>query len=285
MRRRDIHRWGVGKLYPDDQAFLNEPLSSGLHSIQLGNELLELFIEDRSAETTLVSFQHRVSVRTPYPTFVGMGAAGRTGANLIAVADPGVALDPQVRLAWYLGTRSIGPLKPILLPILKKSITELGGSRTVFFGTSGGGYPAVDYAREFPASIGLTINPMLGFNNQNQRDLDRYMDGCHPGLSSTPYKRVRSEYAQNLAEIIPRDADCFYAMYHNLQDAEFYAAHHAPFVQHRRGDLRIWERLENDGEGHLPIPKPRLDSILRSLSDVTNSIPEGLTKAGFYVPN
>ena len=93
MRRRDIHRWGVGKLYPDDQAFLNEPLSSGLHSIQLGNELLELFIEDRSAETTLVSFQHRVSVRTPYPTFVGMGAAGRTGANLIAVADPGVALD------------------------------------------------------------------------------------------------------------------------------------------------------------------------------------------------
>lgn len=87
MRKRDTSRWGVGKLYPSPEFWSRNEATDGLHTIQIGNQLLDILIRDRGSSTTVVTFQHRVSVRTSFPTLVGEKFTGEAGVNLIAVAD------------------------------------------------------------------------------------------------------------------------------------------------------------------------------------------------------
>ena len=74
-------------------------------------------------------------------------------------------------------------------------------------------------------------------------------------------------------------------MYHNTGDSEFLEKNHAPFVKSRTGDLDIAERLDFDGNGHVPIPRDKLIEIVRELA--TPSVPqsEAMKAAGFIRPN
>ena len=281
MRKRDTRRWPVGTIYSAPEYFSPEHVAEGLHVIQLGNQLLDVLIRDRNSPATVVTFQHRVSVRTSYPTLVGDGFTRKAGVNLVAIADPSVALAGTARLAWYLGNRDIGHLHPILGPIIDTAVAGLHTERLIFFGNSGGGYPALQYAAEHRGAIGFSVNPMLGFNNQNSVDFADYMKACHPGLGRTAYQRVYKEYAVDLADLIPSGADFHAAMYHNINDQEYYRAHHGPFVDKRRHDLDIWERFEHDEEGHTPIPRDRLVDIIRVMSDVSVDTQDAIANAGF----
>ncbi|OKX86067.1 hypothetical protein AKL15_01995 [Corynebacterium glutamicum] len=124
---------------------------------------------------------------------------------------------------------------------------------------------------------------MLGFNSQNEIDFADYMEGCHPGLGRTAYRRVYNEYAQDLVNTIPSGADFFAAMYHNVNDQEYYQSHHAPFVAARRDDLGIFERFEKDDLGHVPIPKDRLLGIIREFSNMNVDTRTAITQAGFQI--
>lgn len=281
MRVRNTAHWGIGKLYPTPAYFTEQEATEGLHTIQIGNQLLDLLIRDRNSPVTVITFQHRVSTRSTYPTLVGEGFTGTVGANLIAIADPSVALDNEVRLAWYLGNRAIGPLRPILQPIIKTALASLKSERLIFFGNSGGGIPALQFAADYPGSIAFTVNPALGINELNESDFNTYMHGCHPGLGRTAFRRVWSKYALSLSETIPISSDFHAAMYHNANDLKYLDAHHIPFVEARRNDLKIFERLDYDTPGHTPIPKEKLHSITRELSDMSKDEATALHNAGF----
>lgn len=180
-----------------------------------------------------------------------------------------------------MGNRAVGKLKPILTPIISTAVESLGTKRLIFFGNSGGGYPALEYGAMYPDSIGFTVNPMLGFNYQNERDFVDYMAGCHPGLGRTAYRRVYSDYAVDLAESIEKGADFHAVMYHNINDREYYEAHHKPFVETRKNDLQIFERFDSDDPGHTPIPKATLDEIIRELANTQVDEPTAVKNAGF----
>lgn len=285
MRKRDTARWGVGKTYPSTSFWSRTEATDGLHTIQLGNQFLDILIRDRGSDITVVTFQHRVSVRTAYPTLVGEGFTGQVGVNLIAIADPSVSLSNKVSLGWYLGNRAIGHLKPILTPILEEAIVALGSQRLIFFGNSGGGYAAMNYAAEFPNSIALTVNPRLGFPNRHDTDWSTYMAECHRVKGRTPYSRVSSEYGVDLVDSIPAYSQFYPAMYHNLGDAHYYEANHKPFVKARSSDLHISQRLDFDGTGHLQIPRSKLVDIVRRLSDLSASPVVAIRDAGFLHPN
>ena len=283
VRTRDTSRWGIGKLYPNAEAFLSEPVSSGLHTIQIGERFLDLLIRDRGAAATFVTFQHRISVRTAYPKLVGEGFVGDIGANLIAVSDPGVVASNDVRLAWYLGDRSTGPLKQHLLPILFHSLYSIGQERYIFFGTSGGGYAAMDYGSEFDDALIFTINPRLGFTRPGQetKDLKVYIEHCHGPKGRTPYERIKRTYAKNLVETVPLNSSLYAFMYHNTGDSGYFAANQQDFVVERQEDLRIYQRLDFDGSGHVPIPSEKLREIGSVMADCRLSIDEVARRSEF----
>lgn len=77
VRTRETSRWGIGKLYPSPDYFTTDEVEDGLHTIQLGNQLMDILVRDRRSSVTVVTFQHRVSLRTTYPTLVGEGFTGK----------------------------------------------------------------------------------------------------------------------------------------------------------------------------------------------------------------
>ena len=281
MRRRDISRWSPGIQYADTAEFVASLDRDGLHSVQIGSEQLDVLLINRGAKATLITFQHRISERSTYPTFVGDGVSAATGMNLIAVSDPSVTRNAELRLGWYLGTRGTGPLKQHLLPILKRSVDYFNGERLVFFGNSGGGYACIDYAQHFPESIALTVNPRLGFVDEPNPDLVKYINFAHSPKGRTPYKRVRNQYARNLWETVETGAPFYVAMYHNSGDTEYLEANHRRFVETRRKDLAIFERIQFDGDGHVPIPKGKLIGMLNQLKRTDISAPEAIELASF----
>ncbi len=284
MRIRKTDRWGVGSIYPNSDTFAESTIGDGLHVIQLGNQFLDILVRNRNSPTTVVAFQHRISPRTTYPTLVGETVTRDSGVNLLAIADPSVALDTRVSLGWYLGNRGIGPLVPILQPIIQKCLNELQSSRTIYFGSSGGGYAAINFASRTPGSVALTVNSTLGFNVQNASAFADYMAGCHPVTGRTAYRRIHDQYAVDLADAIPEGADFVAGMYQNLNDEQFYQWHHRPFVQARCDDLEIYERLDRDETGHTPIPKSKLIGILSELSDPATAPGVAMQRASFARP-
>lgn len=281
MRRRDISRWSPGIQYSSVAEFCQELACDGLHTIQLGGTPLDLYAVDRGADSTLITFQHRVSERTTYPKFVGERISAELGVNLISVSDPTVSGDGEIRLGWYLGNRDTGHLKKHLLPVLERLGDLLGGQRTIFWGNSGGGYAAIDYAQHFAGSIAFTVNPRLGFADGLSDDLVKFLRLGHQAKGRTPFNRLRREYANNLWETVEGNADFIAAMYHNSGDTGYYDLNHKKFVDCRRSDLQLAERIDFDGEGHVPIPRSKLVEILRTLTDTSLAPAVALQKAGF----
>lgn len=285
MRRRDISRWSPGIQYAGVGEFLNALDRDGLHSIQIGGGQLDVLLVNRGAAATLITFQHRISERSSYPTFVGNGVSEATGMNLIAVSDPSVIRNTELRLGWYLGDRGTGPLKRHLLPVIKRSVEYFNGERLVFFGNSGGGYASIDYAQHFTESIALTVNPRLGFIDEPNPDLVKYINLAHAPQGRTPYKRVRNQYARNLWETVEQRSPFYAAMYHNSGDSAYFESNHRRFVDARSRDLAIFERTEFDGDGHVPIPKHKLIDMLNQLKRTDISASQAIQLAGFSSPH
>lgn len=102
MRVRNTKRWGVGKLYPNRDYFLESEISDGLHTIQAGNLLLDVLVRDRGAQTTLIFFHASVTERSTFPVLSGEGVARTAGVNLISISDPLLAFTTKVRLGGTL---------------------------------------------------------------------------------------------------------------------------------------------------------------------------------------
>ena len=79
----------------------------GLHSIQIGGGQLDVLLVNRGAAATLITFQHRISEKSTYPTLVGNGISAAAEMNLIAVSDPSVIGNAELRLGgtWGIGKR------------------------------------------------------------------------------------------------------------------------------------------------------------------------------------
>lgn len=281
VRTRDIKRWSPGIQYSDPEEFCSELEDDGFYSIQLGAATLDLLLIDRKSETTLVAFQDSVVEGSTYPSFSGLELSEIAGVNLVAVADPTVVIDRELRVGWYLGNRITGPLKRSLLPILRRSVEYLEGDRTIFYGESNGGYAAMNFGQHFSSAIALTINARLGFSDKPHLELAEYVNRAHKVKGRTPYIRVRDSYAKNLWETIDLNAPFYPVMYQNSGDAKCFDTNHSMFVKRRSNDLDLAERLDFDGDGEVAIPREKLLSILSALRDPTVEVDEAIRRAGF----
>lgn len=281
MRIRDIKRWSPGIQYSDPEEFCRELDHDGFHTIQLNSTTLDLMLVDRKSETTLVAFQGSVPGRSTYPSFLGLELSELAGVNLIAISDPTVVVDRELRVGWYLGNRVTGPLKRSLLPVLRRSVDYLEGDRTIFYGESDGGYAAMNFGQHFSGAIALTINARLGFSDKPHLELAEYVNRAHKVKGRTPYLRVRDSYAKNLWETIDLNAPFYPVMYQNSGDAKCLETNHSVFVKQRSNDLDLAERLDFDGDGEVPIPRDKLLSILSALRDPGVGAEEAIRQAGF----
>lgn len=82
--------------------------------------------------------------------------------HVIAVCDPTLYLDKALTLGWFIGTPSKSAL-PGLIEIAERTARHLKMSpgRTIFYGSSGGGFAAIAAACQVQAGRAVAINPQI----------------------------------------------------------------------------------------------------------------------------
>lgn len=191
QRSRDTSTWSF-RYHDSNEDFFNISDVSGAHSINYCGQQLDFLVIDRGSPVTLVTFHGAVptTVKT-YPRFDGRGIAAAANTNLVGVADPSIAMG--INLGWHLGNQVIGPLRPVLAPIIRHVLYRLATKRSVFLGGSGGGFAAAHFASAFPGSIAFLFNPRLSLNRLPRGSIRSYLSVCH-GLEGT--LKVPTEFEQ-----------------------------------------------------------------------------------------
>jgi len=180
-------------------AFRSGPVASGRHEIDLGGSLLDLLVEDRGARHTLVAFRGDVAPDDPVPAFPDDALTRRPDFNLVALADPALA-SHDVRTAWYLGSRGLGPLPDRLEAVVRHALAALGTppERTVLAGIDEGAFPAIAMAGRLPDSTALVGDPRTDLLAAPEEPLRDYLVECHGARSATPQLRIRGSFIEDL---------------------------------------------------------------------------------------
>src|SRR5699024_6418518 len=133
---RDLSKWESQFSYSSQQDFLSAQLRSGVHSIQIGPQILDIMIENRGSAVTLINFNGAAPrSATTIPILLGRSLTKDTGINLVAVADPTMAMgDLDLTVSWYLGNSQIGKLPPLLAPLIQHALDSVNTKRTILFG-------------------------------------------------------------------------------------------------------------------------------------------------------
>src|SRR5699024_8142349 len=148
---------------------------AGAHEIRIGDLYLDLLLESRRADTTLVVFHGALSSsHTVLPDFHGRGAASAAGVNLISLSDPSLQMG-DVDVGWFIGDRTTGRLPRLFTPVITHALRSLGGSQTMLMGGSGGGYAALSYAANFSGATVLLLNPRLNLSTSPFAKVDQYL--------------------------------------------------------------------------------------------------------------
>lgn len=268
FRKRDLTKWEPQYSYSSQQDFLSNQLQSGVHSIPVGPQIVDILIEDRGSEVTLINFNGAAprSAAT-VPILLGRSLTKDTGINLVAVADPTMAMgDLDLTVSWYLGNSQIGKLPPLLAPLIQHALDSINTKRAILFGASGGGYAAVLYGQHFPDSIILGINPRLDLNARPVAAIDKYLAAAHHATDQNLQEKGREFLPGKLSELYKESLPFDLCIYQNLGDKNFLNHQLVPLATDLADDPRLFTQVEWIRPGHVVIPGPRLRHIVARLA-------------------
>ncbi|MGV0361493.1 hypothetical protein ACUY2X_05270 [Corynebacterium minutissimum] len=269
--RRNYARYGASTIfYNSIEEFVSAPLpafeeyKAEAISIRYGTAFMDLLVENRGADTTIVLFHAAINpAGTSLPVFIGRQLVDTIDANLIYVSDP--SLDHGTPIGWFTGdenrafqedlTQCLGHLEKNLHPDI--STTELG-RRMVFFGASAGGFAALYYSWRFTGSLAIVSNPQTHIGRYLEPQVKVYRQKCWSGrkLSETTMTfDLVEQYSQGFGNYV--------AYLQNRRDELHYSQHFLPWSEAASKHPDQWKLLLGDwGEGHAPAPMELLVGVL-----------------------
>lgn len=279
-RQRNESRWDPLR-HESVQSFLDATFQPGVHSIAHGIQYLDVLIEDRQSTTTMVVFNSALTEKVPtVPVFTGRTLAEATGVNLVAISDPSIGMG-DIDVAWYLGNRVIGHLRPVLSPIISHIIHSIGTRRLILFGASGGGYAVGNFAHDFPGCIAIAVNPRLNLRRKPAPDISTYLKICHQAASKTPMIRIRKQYiVDDVSSLASAGLNHHFLLYQNSNDSIFLNHQALPFINSMDNEPNLHVRFSPDNLGHSQIPANIVRHIIGILSNQMDNL-SSIRAAGF----
>ncbi|SOE51819.1 hypothetical protein ODI_R3710 [Orrella dioscoreae] len=133
------------------------------------------------------------------PYFSGDQLAATSGLPLLAISDPTLAMDNEIRLAWYVGNHATGPLFGRIADVIDALALQTGKT-PILVGGSGGGYAALSTAHYLRGAADVVVsNP--------QTCISRYMKEAGHQFLKTGFGVRRP---QGIPE--PKDAESLQAL-------------------------------------------------------------------------
>lgn len=255
-------RWPAGT-EPARFGSIEEFLASG--SIPSGDLEIDgglpvhLHWEDHGHDVLFVTFTGAVSsAHRTVPSFSGKGITKGLAANLLLVSDPSLKISSRLRLAWYTGSRQL----PNFQEELSRVIGHLAGdSRVVLFGSSGGGFAALEAGSRLPGSRVITANPQTFLPRYHAPAYDRFTEIAWETGPTAPGTPADLPAVQDVTEVYSRPLDTEVLYLQGSRDRFHRRDHQAPFLEKLHPDTRHLSVTEDFGPGHAPPGKELLRAV------------------------
>lgn len=172
----------------------------GIQSYRVGSLTLPVLSFPGVGSTLHVSF-HGALNRGKYslPRFERSQSLVDLGIPQLIFADPTLDLDPDLNLAWYLGTAD-HDLHAEIASFIKERQRILGITKVVLSGSSGGGFAALQVAAFIPNSTVVAFNPQTDVLAYHPRLAQQALDVIFPAAklgspAISPRLNVMHRYA------------------------------------------------------------------------------------------
>ena len=265
QRKRDVSKYiknGHTKSWTFAEA-LEKPVENGLNSIIVKKRWLDFRYEDRGSKVTLVTFSAALSPNfKTYPVFSAAPTAERLGVNYLGFADPAYGGEESLPTFWHLGTKRVDS-QSLIPQIIRKVLTEGSGSDLLFFGSSAGGFAALNYSSKFPGSAVVAVNPRINLLNDPKR-MPEYTSVAFPGEDRSAVAR---SLPYNLAKVYEKPHENHVVYVQNLQDDLYVSNHYSHFEKATRGRTDVTFVTGDWGVGHVVPPRHVYEDPLQRLVD------------------
>ncbi|RVV99350.1 hypothetical protein EKE94_01255 [Mesobaculum littorinae] len=227
-----------------------------------------------NAAALIVNFHGAIDKKTrKVPAFIPWLPVPPASAHQISIADPIIEGHEDLSIAWYAGSEHFD-LQAQLHEMLDEFSDLLGVSRTIFFGTSGGGFAALFNAwkAESDSSIAIVGNPQTNILNYYKGHVDRYQACCWP--SSSDAEGISESICHDVAELFSKAFTKTVIYIQSTADTFHMSNHMTPFLQKTagvKGDRLILDVGFWGGFRHAPEMRAYLPWIRAALTSKTTS--------------
>lgn len=176
-----------------------ELLRDGIHSFTISELMPELTLDllasgvnQYVSDSVLIGFNGALSAKTIAkggmpPYFSGVGLARLVEMPIFCIADPTMALDPGLTMAWYAGNKFIPNLNYEIAKILDMLVSTIG-LNPILLGGSAGGYAALNIGHLMKSS-GVSVlcwNPQTSLDEYQINLVQKYLNVAYGGRDTTP---------------------------------------------------------------------------------------------------
>lgn len=161
-----------------------DPHPAAIHTVPVHEvPSLDFYAKLAPADVLYVSLQGAVTPgKLRYPSFWRITSMRNRVRAFMAIADPTLQLsdDSDFGLAWYTGGPGWDPM-PQLARIVQQAMDNVGASRVMFLGGSGGGFAALRLASWFHGSLAFAQDPQTAVIDYNPIHQNRLMRAAWGG--------------------------------------------------------------------------------------------------------
>ncbi|MGP5342361.1 hypothetical protein ACTXML_17335 [Glutamicibacter arilaitensis] len=200
------------------------------------------------------------------------------GVDRLFISDPNLYFNENLLLSWYVGN-SLLNVQSFLHEMISH-VVDLGAyEEIIFFGSSGGGYPAMLLSQQFSNSLAFTLAPATTvLHHYDQKKVSTWLQACFEAGSID--EASDSGRLDNLILDLPG-----YFMgnlinpviiLQNRNDIDFIECHSKPIARSVDVDFtsqgafgnNLFISLEEYGKGHLPPPSDRILQVAKVISEI-----------------
>lgn len=163
-----------------------------------------------------------------YPRFDRVGSLHKKNAPYIAFADPGLGMDSNMELSWYLGGDNWDP-KSEIIELIQTAMQASKSEYACLIGGSGGGFAALRVSHDIPNSLAFVFNPQIVLKDYIPQVRDYYFESMHAaGHEKVISKADPATY--NLSQLYKSQPSENYVYYiQNMTDGTHVRNHYKPF--------------------------------------------------------
>lgn len=251
-------------------------INQGVHTVWHNGLPIDFEISGRGHDNLLVVFHGASAPSAILPIFAGRNVARGLDAVRISFMDPSLYLASDLHLGWHAGSSFQPMLQRVTAELIEKVASVLGTSRTVLFGSSGGGFAALIQAASFPGSTTVVANAQTDILKYHANHVERYLARAWGGDRNTFIAETNNSAIDRLKQLGSLGPTFFMQ---NSTDKFHIQLHLEPFISAFKDSPDFYLLMDDWGDGHVAPPShlfhKTLEAVLANETDLVRTL-------GFY---